>query len=749
MEIFAILVFFGISGLILVSSILMLVTRRDLGKLRRDVDSLRGRLAAFEKPLDGPMAEPVDPASAPPPGPARTPIPVPSPEAIPTPGAGGGPGGGAGGTRLRVPVPDLEKIIGGQWLTWLGIVAIFLGTAFFLAIDLDESPLAGPPQVLIAAAVAVAFLGIGRLLISRVQRFLGLGLLGGGIALLFLVAYGMFGFHRLVPVEIVLPLLLAVAVIGAVVALREDSLTIAGLTLVGAMLTPLVLTRATGEGTVLLFYLIAVSLGAVLGGRRKGWATLPLGCFLGTCILVSAWWGQGFSQDRLAAVLGSLTIMWVLFGMVPWVGRMQPGFWGMARTAVVAANGAAFSGAVHASLGGALAGWRGGTLFLIALAYLASALWGGRNRRDDPALVANFYTGAALGILAIPIQFDSFTISLAWALLGILFLVMGWRLDDPHHRIAALVGLAFASGRILVTGSCAPQDAPLFFNLAFGGDAGVVALLLAADRIGNRLRAGAPAWERPWLGRILPAAVVMGWWVLTSEVARWTGMNLEHDPPLVSVPLAWALYGAALFEIGRRRGIGWLEGLALVDLALALFLSVGFHAALAFGQAEGWRSILNGGFIAGGATALALVRAHRICAAARSDARPWALSLAVPLLLGILALVLAMFTLEIAAWFRVREASFGMNSAWGALVSISIFWTLYGGGTIWAGFLTGKKVLRLAGMALLAAVILKVFLVDMRALSPGFRIVSFVAVGILLLVISLLYQRERRAKGES
>ena len=50
----------------------------------------------------------------------------------------------------------------------------------------------------------------------------------------------------------------------------------------------------------------------------------------------------------------------------------------------------------------------------------------------------------------------------------------------------------------------------------------------------------------------------------------------------------------------------------------------------------------------------------------------------------------------------------------------------------------------LAGMALLGLVALKVFAVDMRALSAGYRIVSFVGVGALLLVISLLYQRERR-----
>ena len=77
-------------------------------------------------------------------------------------------------------------------------------------------------------------------------------------------------------------------------------------------------------------------------------------------------------------------------------------------------------------------------------------------------------------------------------------------------------------------------------------------------------------------------------------------------------------------------------------------------------------------------------------------------------------------------------------------MSISLFWTLYGGGLIWGGFGFGVRAVRLAGMALLWLVVVKIFTVDMRALSAGYRIMSFVGVGALLLVVSLLYQRERR-----
>src|SRR5262245_54251737 len=34
---------------------------------------------------------------------------------------------------------DLEATLGGAWLTWLGVMALFFGTAFFLAYDLRGS----------------------------------------------------------------------------------------------------------------------------------------------------------------------------------------------------------------------------------------------------------------------------------------------------------------------------------------------------------------------------------------------------------------------------------------------------------------------------------------------------------------------------------------------------------------------------------------------------------------------------------
>jgi len=67
------------------------------------------------------------------------------------------------------------------------------------------------------------------------------------------------------------------------------------------------------------------------------------------------------------------------------------------------------------------------------------------------------------------------------------------------------------------------------------------------------------------------------------------------------------------------------------------------------------------------------------------------------------------------------------------------------------GFWRRSAFLRWQGLVLLAVSVGKVFLVDMSALSQGYRILSFLGLGALLLAVSFVYQRDwlnlRGAKG--
>jgi uncharacterized membrane protein len=75
---------------------------------------------------------------------------------------------------------------------------------------------------------------------------------------------------------------------------------------------------------------------------------------------------------------------------------------------------------------------------------------------------------------------------------------------------------------------------------------------------------------------------------------------------------------------------------------------------------------------------------------------------------------------------------------------LSAFWSLLGVGLLWAGLRRDERTWRLAGFALLAVAVAKVFAYDMAALQAEYRVLSFVVLGLLLLAGAYAYQRMRR-----
>lgn len=74
-------------------------------------------------------------------------------------------------------------------------------------------------------------------------------------------------------------------------------------------------------------------------------------------------------------------------------------------------------------------------------------------------------------------------------------------------------------------------------------------------------------------------------------------------------------------------------------------------------------------------------------------------------------------------------------------VLLSAFWTMTGLGAIVYGLLRDAQRLRLGGLALLALAIAKVYTYDLAELDEISRVLSFIALGLLLLVGAFAYQR--------
>jgi uncharacterized membrane protein len=229
----------------------------------------------------------------------------------------------------------------------------------------------------------------------------------------------------------------------------------------------------------------------------------------------------------------------------------------------------------------------------------------------------------------------------------------------------------------------------------------------------------ADLWDTSWAGLVLLAGMTMALLVLTlwaGDPRRHQGWPLREQAqayachaalPIAALTFAGALV-TALFASGQTASLPYVPLLNPVDLMVALAL-----AALVL-----WRRMI-----------------------ASSQPRPAGASwLAGPQ--PLIALAALAFIAINTVWLRVAHHLLGVSWSPEALLGsftvqtgLSILWTLLALGLTLMAHRRGLRTLWLTGGGLLAAVVLKLLLVDLSNADGGARIVTFIVVGVLMLVV--------------
>lgn len=92
-------------------------------------------------------------------------------------------------------------------------------------------------------------------------------------------------------------------------------------------------------------------------------------------------------------------------------------------------------------------------------------------------------------------------------------------------------------------------------------------------------------------------------------------------------------------------------------------------------------------------------------------------------------------------WPEFRKASrnfFGARE-----LSVSAVWIVYALGSLIAGMRFRIRSIRVMGLALFGIAVLKIFFIDLSTLDKIYRILSFMGLGVMLLVASFFYQKNK------
>jgi uncharacterized membrane protein len=113
------------------------------------------------------------------------------------------------------------------------------------------------------------------------------------------------------------------------------------------------------------------------------------------------------------------------------------------------------------------------------------------------------------------------------------------------------------------------------------------------------------------------------------------------------------------------------------------------------------------------------------------------------IILGVAVNVLAIWALSM----EVRQYFSHFNDRLGRQMALSLLWTVYASGLLISGVRRNTVGLRWQGLVLFGIAVGKVFLYDLSFLSGGYRIISSIVLGIVLLGVSFVYQRRVSATG--
>jgi uncharacterized membrane protein len=623
----------------------------------------------------------------------------------------------------RAPREDLEQRIGARWATWVGVVAILFGIGFFLKWSFENDLLGPGARVVLGLVAGLGLLMSGLLLRRRRDlSYSSEGLAGLGLGVLYLSLFGAHALYGLLGPGAALAAMSVVTLLGALVAVVSSRQITAVLTVLGGLLTPMLLTVAEPDERNLLAYLLVLDLMVLAVARYRTWPGLNRLAWLGSAFLFAGPLSREPDSPLPLTRLALVSALFVLFLAVPLVRPLaHRRHFNERDLLLVVANAAGYFWAVYVTLEGWHPGAEGPYALALAIVYrLVSADYAARVPDDESTVVIHEGIAWTFLTLAIPLALSGRWVTLAWAVQGVALLWSASRVVTPIAAWGGSVALLLAAARVAAIDWHAPGEVPVW-NLTYLVHLLVVVALAAGGAAAAAARPEKLRWltgpvlqSLLWLAAALLLPVLLwreppGLWpatLLTAELVLLGGLARVMRRPawVIATPI---LAGVVLARVlGADDELAQIAAESLVNAPLVSRLA----ACLALAVAGGWMA--------------------RSAAAAHAPLIGRALSGAAG---GVLLFVLSV------DWTRYQGGGVG----WTTQVGLSVLWTLYAAMALGWGFIRSRAAVRYAALALLGLTVFKVFYVDLSAVRTVYRIVSFLVLGVVLLGVSVLYQKAR------
>ena len=192
---------------------------------------------------------------------------------------------------------NVEEFVGKNLISLVGIIITVIGVAIGTKYAIDRDLISPATRIILGYIFAFAVFGVAVRLKAKYHNFSAV-LLSGAMAMMYFLTYFAYGFYNLIPQTAAFAMMVLITAFTVAAAVHYNRQVIAHIGLVGAYTVPFLLSDGSGRVAVLFGYMTIVNFGILLVSVKKFWKPLYYTSFIFTWLIFSAWLFTDYKADE-------------------------------------------------------------------------------------------------------------------------------------------------------------------------------------------------------------------------------------------------------------------------------------------------------------------------------------------------------------------------------------------------------------------------------------------------------------------
>ena len=194
--------------------------------------------------------------------------------------------------------PDLEKFIGENLINKIGILILVLGISFFVKYAIDKDWINETARVGIGILAGSLVMGVAHKLRQNYKAFSSVMVAGAISIFYFTIAIAFHDYH-LFSQKVAFAIMVIITAFSTFVSVNYDRQELAVLSLIGGFAVPFMVSTGAGNYVVLFTYIAILNIGILGIAYYKKWNLVTILSFGFSYLLLSSWYYKELYADKL------------------------------------------------------------------------------------------------------------------------------------------------------------------------------------------------------------------------------------------------------------------------------------------------------------------------------------------------------------------------------------------------------------------------------------------------------------------